>query len=47
MASQKCKNIGFQAAWKDFWSSASSKLKQMQFVKLLLRQDHTEENGRM
>ena len=35
MAAQKCKNIFFQAALKDFWSSANPKLKKIKFVKSL------------
>ena len=35
MAAQKCKNIFFQAALKDFWSSANPKLKKIKFVKTL------------
>ena len=47
MAAEKCKNILFQAALKDFWSSANPKLKKSSLPKLSLLQDHTEENARM
>ena len=36
MAAQKCKNILFQAALKDFWSSANLKLKKLHLSKLSL-----------
>ena len=47
MAAQKCKNILLQAALKDFWSSAISKLKKLSLSNTSLLQDHTEENARM
>ena len=36
MAAQKCKNILFQAALKDFWSSANQKIKKLHLSKLSL-----------
>ena len=40
MAVQKCKIILFQAALKDFWSSADLKLKKLNLSKLLLPWDY-------
>ena len=40
MAAQKCKIILFQAALKDFWSSANLKLKILSLSKLSLPLDY-------
>ena len=46
MTAQKCKNIGLQAALNDFCSSANPKFKKKSnLLKLLLLQDHTEQNA--
>ena len=47
MAAQKCKNIWLLAALKDFWSSANPKLKKSSLSKLLLLQDHSDQNARI
>ena len=46
MAPQKCKNIWLLAALKEFWSSANPKLKKSSLSKLLLLQDHSDQNAR-
>ena len=47
MAAQKCKSIWLLAALKDFWSSANPKLKKLSLSKLLLLQDHSDQNARI
>ena len=47
MAARECKNIWLLAALKDFWSSANPKLKKLSLSKLLLLQDHSDQNTRI
>ena len=47
MAARKCKNIWLLAALKDFWSSADPKFKKSSLSKLLLLQDHADQNARI
>ena len=47
MAAQKCKNVLFLTALKDFLSSANPKLKKIKLAKTLTSSDHIEENARM
>ena len=47
MAAQKYKNIWLLTALKDFWSSAYPKLKISSLSKLLLLQDHSDQNARI
>ena len=41
------RNIWLQAALNDFWSPANPKLKKTRLSKLLLLQDHAEQNARI
>ena len=44
---KNAKNIWLQTALKDFWSPANPKLNKSSLWKLLLLQDHTEQNARV
>ena len=44
---KNAKNIWLQTALKDFWSPVNPKLNKSSLWKLLLLQDHTEQNARV
>ena len=47
MAAQKCKKYMVADSIKRFWSPANPKLNKSSLWKLLLLQDHTEQNARV